>query len=932
MAQKKQKYQNPVIYYESNLIFARGTRDLINITGKECWACYRWQGFNYDFLQKADKIEKLFKNSRAFQQVFSEAHLLQIPLKNNMTDNMNYLRSIATGEMKALGLQYIDNAEYMLEDADKKETDYETYFMVKLKKPRTLKDFKDLLISLYSEPYRAINEFIALDVAEIYQSEFEAFKTLEQSLRKNIKRYINIKEINEVDIERLIRSPFWRGLKTPKLRSKEAYFDSTTREYQKSKPWKPAYSSLTLNGKKVLRPLKRDILTLCEGEVNISPKHLEIKHIKNGEEISSFQQYIVISGLPDMHFPSGREWIYELKDLPFPVWTSIRFEKKNYEIVANDINKRRKDLDDQIEHIKEAPGDDVKMPQMYMEQDAELDAAKYTVESEKKPFLYTTTIIAVASDNLIECQERAKVVQDYFDDNDIETQMPIGDQWELFNEMLIGSKRYAANDYIKPLTPEYLAGSMIGANNMIGDPLGFPIGTTGMLGKSVKYNPFRAPEINESPAVSFTGTLGRGKSLLANLIAILVALIGGRVLINDPKGERGNWSEVLTWLKPYINIIELSPAKEYKGTLDIYQIMLRSLGKNPTEKQKYEAAKQASEYALSILGTIAGYKTTDERMEYLADAVNEVTKDENPAMMKVIYTLGRMAEKAESEQTRDMYKRLEKTFINRINNTTYGHLLFGEGTEDVIDITKPLNILQTQNFIIPPEGKAEEDFTYQERVGMATLICTSAIGMLFAMQSREYFKLYIQDENSVFKRSTQGKAMQNRMIKMGRTENAGIYLIGQNISDVGETEDIKANIGVRFAFGTKALGEAKEILKYMGLNEESKELQEMLIDLPTGVCLMKDLEGRVSMIAVDPIFEEFLEAFDTKPVRKIDKDNEVATANENEEATQILSNEVNTEITNQDEEQIKLNNEIIEEQVKTEPESFDTLLKGWGSK
>lgn len=930
MAQKAQKYRNPVVYYESNLLFTKGKKDVSNISGKECWVCYRWIGFNYDFLKKAEKVSRLIKNARAFQQVFMEAQILSIPLKNKISDSMNYLRSIASGEMKAIGLQYIDNTEYILSDQDAKENDYETFLVIKLKKPRTLKDYKDLLISLAREPYRALNEFMSLDIAEIYGNEIEAWKRLEQSLRNAMKKHINIKETNEVDTEKLSRIPFWRGLNMPKLRGKEAYYNPVLRKFEKAQPWKPGYIKLKINNETVIRPLKRDILSLCEGKVDIYPKHIEVKHFDRGEELTSYQQFVVVSSLPDMRFPTEREWIYNLKDLEFPVWTSIRFVKKDYEEVSKEIGEKRKELNDQLEHIKEAPGE-VKIPQKYLDQDEEIDRAKYETEKEKKPFLYTTIVIAVAADNLTDCHERSKAVQDYFDDMDIETQVPAGDQWDLFNEMLIGSRQYAT-DYIKPLPPETLAGCMIGASNTIGDPLGLYIGTTGMLEKGVKLDPFRASQINESPAISLTGTLGRGKSLLANLIAVLTSFLGGRVLINDPKKERGNWGEHLPAIKPYLNIIELSAARGNRGKLDIFLIMLKSLGKDANKQEKRDIAKQAAEYELSILGTLAGYKTTDERMEYLADAVNAVSQEDNPCGMKVIEKLGKLAQSAEEQEDKVKYKRVQSTLINRINNTTYGHLLFGDGSEEVIDITKPINILQTQNLIIPDERKPEESWTYQERVGMAVLICTSAIGLQFVMQSREFLKMYIQDENSVFKRSSMGQAMQNRMIKMGRTENSPIVLIGQNVSDIGESEDIKANIGIRFAFGTKTRGEAMEILTYMGLNRESKELQDMLIDLPTGVCLMRDLEGRIALIAVDPIFDDFLKAFDTKPVLRVE--NEEDTALKTETKPDVSDTDMEESIEENDYTEPINDDQIAaadDEEEKTDEEIRD-FLESWGSK
>lgn len=874
MAAAKQRYKLPILYYENNLIFTVGKKSFFNVSGKECWACYRVVGGTYDFLNTTEKILMLQKDSQALKQIYSEGQLIQVPTSIKINDNINYLRGMATGEMKEVGIDYLDDAEYILnanyQDTQGQEmNDYEVFFLAKLKKPRTLKDFRDVVLSFFKEPYRTINEALALDITEIYKNEIKAFQALEHSLRKALRSSINITPVNEIQIEKLIKEPFWRGLQMPKSRSKDAYYDDVARTLKAGKPWKPAYEKLEIDGEIVYRPLKRDILTLCSGEVRNKTSHIEIFHEVNGEQKISYQKQIVIANIPDIDFPTNREWIYRLRELPFPVWASIRMVKVEYTEVLGEINKKRKDLDDQLDHNREAGA---KTKQEHMEQDQAIDDAQYDVQSEKKPFIYATIIITVAADDLQTCTDRAKSVQDFYDGLDIETHITTADQFNLFYETLIGSKQYAI-DYLQRIPPETLAGCMITANNAIGNQYGFYIGTTGIISKPVFFNPFYAPQVHKSPAVSFTGTLGRGKSALANLIALLAAYIGAKILIIDPKGDRGNWGIELPEIRPYLNVINLSPAKSEKGKLDIFTVLLKSIGgADAPEEKREEVVKTAAEFATSILGTVAGYKTTDERMEYLADAINAVAKNERvPCMLKIIWKLEELeeeAKQAEKEKAEEIYGRLARTFRNIINNTRYGHLLFGDGTEDVIDITKPINLVNTQNLTIPPKNKPEEDFNFQERVGMGTLICLSAIGMQFATQGREILKIYLQDEASVFKRSSEGRAMFNRLVKMGRTENAPIFLLGQNISDIGEDEDTLANIGTMFCFGTSSLDEAKNILRYLGLNENSVELQKMLVNpeqFGTGICFMRDIDGRIAIIDVDLLLEKFRRAFDTKP-------------------------------------------------------------------
>jgi DNA segregation ATPase FtsK/SpoIIIE-like protein len=219
--------------------------------------------------------------------------------------------------------------------------------------------------------------------------------------------------------------------------------------------------------------------------------------------------------------------------------------------------------------------------------------------------------------------------------------------------------------------------------------------------------------------------------------------------------------------------------------------------------------------------------------------------------------------------------------------------------------------------------------------------------MEFARQGRDMLKVFIQDEASVLKRSSTGKALKNRMVKMGRTEFASIFLIGQNVSDIGEDEDVKANIGTKFAFATNSKAEAREVLKYLELNYESEELQEMLIELPTGVCLMKDIEGRVAVLEVEPLFDDLIEAFNTTPELRVDRDDtsdktakktESSTVEDesiNEEAIEESVSDENVEYLEVDveaieNEGIEQGEQVVEEKAEQTGKDINNFLNEWG--
>jgi hypothetical protein len=306
---------------------------------------------------------------------------------------------------------------------------------------------------------------LALDFTEIYERELISYRSLEQTLNEVIKRYINIRPVSEIELEKLIREPFWRGLPSPKTRGKEKYFDPKKRTYRGEHSWHPEYEIVKTGGEIIYRPLKRDIITLFEGRIIRRLKHIEICQDTLNGEMTGYHKYIVVSKIPDIPFQNGFRWLYEIENkFEFPIIWSVRYSKKDYEEVQKDIGTSRKQLDDQLEHDEQVEG--IRHNQVHLEQDQDIDQAIYEVQSEKKPFLYTTVIIGVAAENLELCNTRVNLIRDFLENRSFETQVPAGDQVNLFCETMVGSRQYAT-DYILRLPPETLAAGMPFASTII---------------------------------------------------------------------------------------------------------------------------------------------------------------------------------------------------------------------------------------------------------------------------------------------------------------------------------------------------------------------------------------------------------------------------------------------------------------------------------
>lgn len=78
-------------------------------------------------------------------------------------------------------------------------------------------------------------------------------------------------------------------------------------------------------------------------------------------------------------------------------------------------------------------------------------------------------------------------------------------------------------------------------------------------------------------------------------------------------------------------------------------------------------------------------------------------------------------------------------------------------------------------------------------------------------------------------------------------------------------ENIKNNIGMKFAFRSTDINKIKKTLEIFGLDSEDENNQKRLRNLENGQCLFQDLYGRVGAIKFHVMFNYLFNAFDTRP-------------------------------------------------------------------
>ena len=563
------------------------------------------------------------------------------------------------------------------------------------------------------------------------------------------------------------------------------------------------------------------------------------------EDSESYVAYFTISDVVgELDFPSSEIFYFQEQQFDFPIDTSMNVEIVTNKAALSTVRNKKKELKDLENHAWEANSDTTNQVMDALESVDELE----TVLDQSKESMYKLSyVVRVTAPDTEELKRRCNQVRDFYDDASIKLVRPIGDMMGLHNEFIPSSKRYM-NDYVQYVTSDFLAGLGFGATQMLGERDGIYLGYNVDTDQNVYVQPARAAQgvkgsVTNALSGAFLGSLGGGKSLSFNLLTYYAVLNGAQALILDPKSERGLWKEKLPEIADEINIVNLTSDEENKGMLDPYIIMRKT--------------KDAESLALDVLTFLTGISSRDGKLfPVLRRAVRAVTNSETRGLLRVIDAL------------RDDGSETALAIAEHIESFTdydFAHLLFSNGkVQQTISLEKQLNIIQVADLVLPDKDTAPADYTTIEMLSISMLIVISTFALDFIHSDRSIFKMVGLDEAWAFLNVAQGKTLANKLVRAGRSMNAAVYFVTQNAGDVAD-ENIKNNIGMKFAFRSTDMNEIKKTLEFFGLDSEDENNQKRLRNLENGQCLFQDLYGRVGVIKFHVMFDYLFHAFDTRP-------------------------------------------------------------------
>jgi RecA/RadA recombinase len=584
-----------------------------------------------------------------------------------------------------------------------------------------------------------------------------------------------------------------------------------------------------------------EIESLLEGQVHNGRTVLHLEH-PAGESWAAFLSF---ARFPDvMYFPEGEPWLHYADALPFPVEASLRMKLIAPARASKDVSRRLAHARDMDAHIREAGAE---LPLALMEQIEAARLLEHGITKERLPFVYGWHRLMVSAPDRDMCVRRAEAVIEHYRDAGIDVMQSTGDQFSLLCEALPGD-RVRLNSYLQRQPLYTVAGGMPTATVDLGDKampdagwIGPYIGETlGRARSVVHFDPLVAAARNRPTAVAITGEPGGGKTTLALLLILQLALRGTTVAVIDPKGDAESLAGWLSRRGRSARVVPLGSAAP--GLLDPF-----SFGDDLAERRT-----MATETLRLLLP-----RMSEERESAMVQAVGAVASGDQPSLGKVV---------AHLEQSPDPASSNLGAVLRSMSEMRLARLCFAPSGGQRIDAAGWTTVFTLAGLTLPDTAVKRDDYSYEQRLSVALLYLVSQFARrLLNGMDRRLPKAIFLDEAWAVTSTPQGAKLIPEVSRMGRSRNTALIMVSQNAGDL-LNEQVTNCISSVFAFRSSERTEVASVLSLLGI-EQSEEHRAALRGLGNGECIFRDLDGRAGRIAVDLITDELRQCLDTNPTR-----------------------------------------------------------------
>ena len=584
-----------------------------------------------------------------------------------------------------------------------------------------------------------------------------------------------------------------------------------------------------------------EIESLLEGQVHNGRTVLGLEHPAG----QSWAAFLSFARFPDvMYFPEGEPWLHYADALPFPVEASLRMRLIAPARASKDVSRRLAHARDMDAHIREAGAE---LPIALAEQIEAARLLEHGITKERLPFVYGWHRLMVTAPDREMCMRRAEAVVEHYRDAGIDVVHSTGDQFSLLCEALPGD-RVRLTSYLQRQPLYTVAGGMPTATVDLGDRITPDAGWIGpyigeTLGRArsvVHFDPLVAAARNRPTAVAVTGEPGGGKTTLALLMILQLALRGVTVAVIDPKGDAESLAGWLTARGRQARVVPLGTAAP--GLLDPF-----SFGDDLAERRT-----MATETLRLLLP-----RMSEERESAMIQAVGAVAAGEQPSLGKVVLHL---------EQSKDPASVNLGAVLRSMSEMRLARLAFAPSGGQRIDAEGWTTVFTLAGLTLPDIAIRRDDYSYEQRLSVALLYLVSQFARrLLNGMDRRLPKAIFLDEAWAITSTPQGAKLIPEVSRMGRSRNTALIMVSQNAGDL-LNEQVTNCISSVFAFRSTERTEIANVLALLGL-EQSEEHKASLRALGNGECIFRDLDSRAGRIGVDLISDDLRQCLDTNPTR-----------------------------------------------------------------
>lgn len=649
-------------------------------------------------------------------------------------------------------------------------------------------------------------------------AELEALAAVEQRTFERLSGAISLQRASTSELQWLLRRAACRGVAEPAL----------------DRHWEPdALVVVAPDGSAAYEPLERDLWSCANAPATEDPGKPP-SLVVEAEEGTSCQAFLCVGSLAEeAEFPGAAELLFgPAEGAGFPVDAVLYAQWIGNREALGQVRKRILD----VEHAYREQLEGASGPGVLAEEDREL-AREYEAilqSSSHPPMLRASLSLALGAPERGELERRVTTLRERF--GEVALHRPRGLQHALFLDHLPQSGGGQVPDYAQQMTVEQFGAMAATASTEVGSPDGIYIGHTPQ-GRPVRLDPTEAPRTARPSGVLLAGTLGSGKTLAAQTIAYAAQRRGSLVVDFDPKPDHG--LDRVPELDGEVEVLELSGDAEHRGKLDPLQVGLPELRE-----------ELAASYLIELL------RDPPPAWENAIDrAVRDAVRAGERSLMCVVERL-RSSDVDAAREAGDALEVLSDFGLARLGFAADGK---GEASEE--GPSAPVITIRTPGLSLPDPGASRETYTRAERVSVATLSLVAAKALRLVSTNRQRHKIVLLDEAWFFLSSAQGRALLNRVIRLGRAFNATVLVATQRLADLGDLSEL---FGVYLLFGQETEAEARAGLAQIGLDSEAP-LAHRLTEYRQGLCLMRDLDGRVGEVRFDLVFPELLAALDSTP-------------------------------------------------------------------